>query len=103
MPLAVQLQEEDGTVVDTLNGEPGVLDRLLPSEDDKTFICLRFVDPWGNTVFNKLQMIPVIEEIDRLLQQPKLTVIEREVLERLRSMATRCSERVHLYIKFIGD
>ena len=80
----------------------GDFDRLLPSWDDATFACWRFIDPEGDTFFNCLQMPVFIEELDRLLPQAKPGP-ERNGMLRLRTMAEFSLLRPHQYLVFVGD
>jgi hypothetical protein len=76
-------------------------DRLL-SATDESIRMLKDVDPYGDTVFNALQMPALLTDLDRLTALD-LAPIERRGLDRLRVMAERCRDEVHLYIWFIGD
>lgn len=64
--------------------------------------CLRFVDPWGDTVFNQAQ-IPVLlaelREVASASAQPEL----RAHLDKVVGLVQRSLEQMHTYIKFIGD
>jgi hypothetical protein len=54
-------------------------------------------------VFNTLQAADLVGEIEQIMTRPDLTLIERRGLGRLKVMAERCRDDVHLYIWFIGD
>ena len=67
MPIAVFLEDihgtnRRGTVADGYGG----LNRCLPIGDE-SFPLLRYVDPYGNVVFNHLQMQQLLEEINSLI------------------------------------
>jgi len=96
-----QLQAETGEVVEEVLDRGGVIDRLIPPVSDDTSACWRFIDPYGDTVFNTLQMGPFLLELD--VFQRTATEQQALVLARLESMARRCRDDVHLYLKFIGD
>jgi hypothetical protein len=79
-----------------------ILHRLLPPPNDRSFVCLRFVDWYGDTSFNHLQMPDLISELDRLKTTP--TDVEAEqLLDDIRTLATRCLAERHTYLKFYGD
>jgi hypothetical protein len=65
-------------------------------------ICVRFIDPWGGTVFNQGQ-IPVLlfelTEVRRSSTDPELS----GHLDKVIRLAQRVVERSHTYIKFVGD
>lgn len=97
VPITVRLEDEDGAVL----GEAGDFDRLIATGDE-TFTLLRFVDPYGQTIFNHLQIPAVLDDLDRL--QVKVThATERNGLARLRHLAERCRDEPHLYLRFLGD
>jgi len=105
VPIVVELRTERGEVVRGL-GDPsggtfdasGDFDRLLPGDG----ALLRYVDEYGDTVFNKLQMNDLISDVDRLAAREDLKPIERRGLDRLRVIAETCRDAVHLYVWFIG-
>ena len=102
MPLICKLETEQGEVLGEINDRDNLLHRLLPDPDDETFHCLRFIDWYGDTVFNRPQAERVLVELD-LLQLRANTVGEKELLERIEHLARQCWNGVHLYLKFYGD
>ncbi len=107
MPISVRLETEEGVAVaveDPNGGEcdgAGDFDRLIPF-DDPSYACRRFVDPYGDTIFNGLQARQVLLELDRL-DLHDASEIERKGVARLRSLVAACAAGVHLYVRFIGD
>jgi hypothetical protein len=77
----------------------GDFDRLIPS-DDPSYRLIGYIDPYGDTIFNGLQMADLLDDLHRL-QTAK--PIESRGLERLRRLAELCRDGVHLYVWFIGD
>ena len=102
LPLTCKLEAEDGEVLGEVNDGDDVLHRLLPKPDEETFHCLRFVDWYGDTVFNRMQAERVLVELS-LLQRRATSAAERQLLERIERLARRCRDEVHLYLKFYGD
>jgi hypothetical protein len=102
MGFDIRLEDERGRPVEEV-GDPGnLLHRLLPSPRDESFHCLRFIDPYGDTVFNRPQIEEFLADLGRILVSAK-TKEERELLERIRELAERCRSEPHLYVKFYGD
>lgn len=103
MGLVLELQDERGTPVEeAVMDEDNLLHEVIPPPEDESYQCLRFIDWYGDTTFNRLQMRRFIREIDRLrctTSAPK----EHKLLDQIRALATRCQREVHLYVKFIGD
>jgi len=101
MPLLVRLQGEDGVVLKEI-WEPPSSQLPLPAADDPSFRCLGFIDVYGDTVFNRLQMHTFMQELERI--ERSVTDQEgRDFLRKLYALAQECQAEVHTYLKFIGD
>jgi hypothetical protein len=96
-----RLITERGEVLDELVDSSGVIDRLVPPLSEDGSPCWRFIDPYGDTVFNNLQMPSFLLELEVL--RGKATGPTSHILARLEAMAKRCRDEVHLYLKFVGD
>jgi hypothetical protein len=97
--IRVVLQDENGATI----GEPiDVPSALLRTETDSRFVCLRFVDPYGDTVFNRIQA-EYLEADLRLLSRECRDPENGILVDGLISMALACQSEPHLYVKFIGD
>lgn len=65
-------------------------------------VCLRFVDPWGDTVFNQAQIPVLLAELENsasLQQDPQI----KAHLHLVCHLVAEARDKVHTYIKFIGD
>ena len=102
MGMAIQLEDQQGKVLEEIPDLESLLARLFPSWDDDTFHCLRYIDPWGETTFNHLQMDEVIIELRRIREKTPVEA-ERAFIDAIEGMATRCKEGEHRYLKFLGD
>jgi hypothetical protein len=102
MGMAIQLEDQHGKVLDQIPDLESLLARLFPSWDDASFHCLRYIDPWGETVFNHLQMDEVISELHRIRALTAVEV-ERAFIDAIEGLATRCKEGELCYLKFLGD
>ena len=85
----------------------GDFDGLLPLAEAlwplaASYLLLRYVDPYGDTVFNQLQMDDLLRDIDTA-EHLASSDVERRGLDRLRVIAQRCRNSVHLYVWFVGD
>jgi hypothetical protein len=103
MGIAVVLQDErcndiSQTVLDPL----GVIALSLPDPADASYTCLRFIDPYGDTVFNPLQAKVLIGEWARLESSFSERKAE-ELWSDIRKLIVQCSEEPHTYLRFIGD
>lgn len=91
----VRIESEKGTCLAELGDPHNRMNRLLSlAVLDSTF-CLRFIDPYGDTVFNRHQ-IPVLQsECSALvsqLTQPNLSEVKRVYLERAGAWPKRAFE-----------
>ena len=99
MPIDVEWQGEDG---DTLGRYEGPLITLdLVERAEPTSVCLRFIDPWGNTIFNQQQLPVLIKELEALASRTRDG--QTKVIAALVAFLRPACDQVHTYIKFIGD
>ena len=101
--LQVTLEDERCRVVQEMVSDPRVLDSLLAQVEGVTeFPCLRFIDPYGDTIFNRIQAQQLLIELDALrLRVTQLS--QQSALREISEFARRCSDQPHLYIRFQGD
>ncbi len=102
MGLNIVLEDEKGTQIGGVGDPTNILHRILPSSDDVSSRTLRYVDWYGDTVFNRVQMDDVIEELQVLLSKAQ-SHDERELLGQILELARKCKNEPHLYLKFYGD
>src|SRR3954471_8656435 len=100
MPITVRIQDERGVALD--DGWDDVRSSEALGAPDANGHCLPFIDPYGDTVFNQLQLAHLIGE---LMEHRIRTKSERltRTLDSLISYLQTAEERVHVYVKFIGD
>jgi hypothetical protein len=97
--IAAVLIDEHGNM---LSEQVCVPTELVSRLDDSRFSCLRFVDPYGDTVFNCLQMAGLLGDLRILKGQPESGGREGTI-RRIEELAEVCQNESHQYIKFIGD
>lgn len=102
MGLTVVWETEDGTSLGSVEDPSNLLHRLLPDPKDASFQVLRFIDWYGDTVINRRQLDPFLEEWDRIAQGAK-TDREGTLLSQIRALGTQCQQQQHTYLKFYGD
>lgn len=91
-------QKDLGVVVDSGN----LLSRHVGASEWPNTICLRFVDPYGDTVFNQHQIPIVQQELEASLPlAPDSNVGEH--IARVVELLRRAAGQVHTYMWFIGD
>ena len=100
MGLDIELQDERGETLESVADPTNLLGGLLPPNDDRSYPMLASIHPYGDTVFNRVQ----IERF--LLEWAAISTNAQSSEERslvAAGMALRCHGEVHLYLKFIGD
>lgn len=103
MAVDVVLETENGVMLDMVAYPIGTaVKRLYPDFKDADFPLLGYIDLYGDTVFNTLQMEPFLEEWRRLTERA-CTVAENEFVRQVKELALRCQNETHLYLKFLGD
>ena len=100
MPLSVQIEDEDGQ----REGEPWWHpdSTALLTGDHPGTCCLRFIDPYGGTVFNRAQLPVLLSEL-REMQGRLRTATDAAVIEDLCGFLSRALDQVHTYVRFLGD
>lgn len=102
MGLSIALEDEHGTRIDGVDDPTNSLHRLLPPAEDLSSRCLRYIDWYGDTVFNRCQIGDVLSELQLLLGKTR-THGERTLIDRIIGLAQKCRDEPHLYLKFYGD
>jgi hypothetical protein len=104
MGIEVAIVTETHTKIETVLDDLGVIARLAmarwPGLTES--LCLRFVEPWGDAVFNQTQLPFLLAELHsevRLATDAKF----KEHLQRVVSLVESAQDQAHVYVKFIGD
>jgi len=98
MGWTITLEDEEGQAIQTLSKE-FYYDELEQIKLDE-FILLKYVDFYGDTTFNSLQLDDLITDLQKL---KTILVIQIDTVEQIIELARQSKDRVHTYIKFYGD
>jgi len=101
MPIKVILQAMDGKREDEVVDPEYSLANIWPV-DDRSYPLLQYVDPYGNTMFNRQQMPEVRKELNNLLERAS-TDKQRDILLRILALVAKCEDRPHMLLRFRGD
>ena len=71
MGIDISLQDESGEILEHISDPQNYLHELLPSYNDHSYQFLRFIDWYGVTIFNQMQMKVFIAEWKRLHNKVK--------------------------------
>jgi hypothetical protein len=102
MGITILLTKEGGEVLDQVGDPTNHLHRFLPASDDGDYVLANFIDWYGDTIFNRLQMPRFLSEWARL-RSAAVADGAGDLHAKVESMAARCSDDVHLYLRFQGD
>lgn len=94
--------DEPDDVLAVTGDDSGALARSLAGLDRDAYRYLPYVDPYGVTVFNRVQMAVVIPELERLRRALGSLPLGRTV-DAITALAERCRDGVHSYLEFEGD
>jgi len=97
MPILVQLITESGEQVAAVNDVDGFISSC--ASEPRKWRLLKYVDPYGDTYFNRLQILDFLadwEAAETLVRSPEGETLWVEVGR----LARRWREEVHLYLKF---
>ena len=102
MGIDARIEDENGQSIEELGDPKDLVAVLLPRHDDNSSNCMRFIDPYGDTTFNRAQMPILINELKKSIENTS-NPEAKEHGKKLLEMAKKISEEVHLYLKFYGD
>jgi hypothetical protein len=95
MAWTVRLQDENGKAV--LPEDALIESQSIPVEGN--YRLLKYLDPYGDTCFNTLQMDDLLADWGEL--NPAGHQRQQWIL--VRDMVLHCKQQSHLYLRFIGD
>ena len=75
---------------------------LLTASKNEEGVCLRFIDPFSNTVFNQAQL-PYLKAELSAVSDSTLTIGAIKHREKLLRLIEHASGKAHTYLKFYGD
>jgi ABC-type iron transport system FetAB ATPase subunit len=101
MGLTIVLEGENGNEIESID-DNDLLQSIIPDYNDKGSYCLRFVDLYGDTTFNNLQIPELISELEQKLRDTKSNTT-KDLIENILRLSHKCQNEVHLYLKFYGD
>ena len=103
MGIDLQWINERGEILEGIPDPRNAVAKIMGAVSDvERSICLRFIDPYGDTVFNREQMAILCEELHSVSER-SLDDDAREHLKNIVELAARAQSKVHTYLKFYGD
>ena len=100
MPVVVELIGESGEQVAAVGDVGGFIARC--ASEPREWRLLKYVDEYGDTYFNRLQMLDFLADWEAAGALLRSSEEEKLWLE-VGRLARECRDEVHLYLKFFGD
>jgi hypothetical protein len=101
MGIDVRVETESGEVQDEVLDDRNLTEKLLPDREDGSSPCLRFVDPFGDTLFNQIQIPLVVKELETRMRASKLEVLSH--CEAILKVVSATVGEEHTYVRFSGE
>jgi hypothetical protein len=102
MGISVRIESDTGEIEAELPDPSELTQTLLPDPSDPNWICLRFVDRGGATVFNRLQVPALISEL-----QQRLTELDdpdlKEHLGEILQLVESAEGQEHTFVRFVAE
>lgn len=102
MGIDVRVETESGEVQDEVLDDGNLTEKLLPDREDGSSPCLRFVDPFGDTLFNQLQIPLVVTELEKKLRGSVKGEVKAHCEAILKAVRAAAGEE-HTYVRFSGE
>ena len=97
--IGMQRETERGELL--ANFDSKGIDLRIVQRAPETSACLRFIDPYGDTVLNQLQLPVLISDLEELRGAATEHDFRANIDPALAFL--RESEGHHVYIRFVGD
>lgn len=99
MGVDLEWQDENGGVLGGTGDPRNEFSRALSSGDLAGTICLRFIDLYGDTLFNQLQIADLLREMRQMAKSAGAS----QTLSGMIELVEKAQGETHTYLKFRGD
>jgi hypothetical protein len=98
MGWTIILEDENGQAIRTLPKQFNYdeLDNL----DFNSFVFLKYINFYGDTTFNTLQLEDLQNDFEKL---NVILTTQKDIIEQILDMIKESQDEVHTYVKFYGD
>lgn len=101
MSMTVVLEDEARSEIARIDDTKGNLIKSLSGMTERDLTVMGFIDPYGDTLFNRLQVPMLLADIERAAMSADEEA--RALLDTVAALASRVTTEPHLYLRFIGD
>lgn len=102
MGVNLRWEDESGKEMGAVLDPQMIISKIILKKDLQNTTCLRFIDPYGDAVFNQIQIPILISEIRDILQSESDPDIS-DHLQYVLDLARKSAGKTHTYLRFIGD
>jgi hypothetical protein len=95
------LEDEHGNALDRFFDPKSILPKIIPYSKEGYWL-VKYIDPYGDTVFNQLQIPILIDEL-KAIKSATTAKEHLDFLQQLIDFIDKSQGKVHSYIKFYGD
>ena len=101
MGIDVVLEDADRKAIQECHDPKRLFARFLRGRDLSSTCCLRFIDEFGDTVFNRAQSAVLVDELG--VAREDADAETRKYIDNAIRLARLASRKPHLYVRFVGD
>ena len=103
MSIDVHWEDENGNELAAVVSPPTTkFTLLIPPTPELDYPCLRWIDHYGDTTFNQVQIAQLADDLSRLMRQCPDDETQQH-LEAILALVNKAEGKTHTYIKFYGD
>jgi hypothetical protein len=102
MGIDIRVQDERGGIIRELLDPKSLVPMLLPEQDGHGSACLRFIDRYGDTYFNQIQIPVLLDELKSAARSCRNAEAKAHG-EAVVALVASTVDQVHTYVRFIGD
>ncbi len=102
MGIDLHWEDERGNLLENVDDPHNIFARFIIHAQLSQTVCLRFIDEYGNTVFNQLQIPTLVNELESFLKIHSNSE-SSEQISRVLNLARQSQGQPHTYLKFYGD
>jgi hypothetical protein len=103
MGIDLQWTSEHGEILESVADPRALVSKIVDAVPRfEESICARFIDPYGDTIFNRAQITVLKEELQSV-PDDALDEEARTHLKQMVELASKAEGQVHTYLKFYGD
>lgn len=99
MGIDISWEDENGRQIQFVVDKKDELSRLLSQEITPKSSLINYIDPYGDTIFNQIQIPTLIKELEDFVKENNKDVELAAAL----NLVKASKGKTHTYIKFIGD